>query len=69
MGDLPLPYPQVLVCLDFFEKVIVPPCCICLVFFVLFDIDIYYFMQASIELVMNEEHQSEVVGDPPLPSR
>ena len=69
MGDLLLPRPQVPVCLNFFENVIVPTCCICLVFFVLSGINIYYFMKASIELVVLEEHQSEVVGDPPLPPR
>ena len=69
MGDPPLPRPQVPICLNFFEKIIVPPCCICLIFFVLSNIDIYYFMQESIEPVVLEEHQSEVVGDPPLPPR
>ena len=69
MGDPLLPRPQVVVCLNFFEKFIVPTCCICLVFFVLSSINIYYFMQEYIERVVLEEHQSEVVGDPPLSPR
>ena len=57
------------VCLAFFEKFIVHPCSICLVFFVFADIGICYFMQASIEEVVLEENQIQVVGDPPLPPR
>ena len=44
-----------------------PSLIICLVFFVLSYIDICYFMQESIELVVLEEHKSEVVVNPPLP--
>ena len=40
---------------------------ICLVFFVLPEIDICYFMQASIEPVVLEEHQIKVVVNPSLP--
>ena len=59
--------PPCCVCLNFFEKFIVPTCCICLVFFVLSNIDICYFMEESIEPMVLEEHQSEVVENPPLP--
>ena len=45
------------------------PPLICLVLFVLSDIDICYFMHESIETVVLEEHQSEVVVDPPLASQ
>ena len=67
MDDLPL-YPfQVHVCFAFFEQIIFHPCCICLIFFVLYEIDMCYFMRESIEATMFEEHQIDVVGDPPLP--
>ena len=69
MGDTLLPHPQLHVCLTFFEKIIFRPCCRCLVFFVLSDIDICYFMQESIEPVVLEENQSEFVGNPTLPAR
>ena len=34
----------------------------------MYRFDICYFMQESIEIVVLEEHQSEVVLDPPLPA-
>ena len=61
--------PNLYVCIDFFEKIIIPPCFICLFLFLLSNIDISYFMQASIEPVVLEEHQSEVGCDPPIPPR
>ena len=64
IGDPPIPPPHVHVCFSFFEKIIFCPSCICLVFFVLSDIDICYFMQEYIEVVVLEVHQIDVVGDP-----
>ena len=61
------PPSQLHVCFDFFEKIILHPCCICLFFFVLSDIDICYVTQASIEPVVLDKHQIEVVGDSTLP--
>ena len=66
LGDPPLP-PQVHVCFSFFEKVIFLLCSICLILFVFADIDICYFMKESIEAMVLEEHQIQVLGDPPLP--
>ena len=59
--------PKVHVCFSFFEKIIFHPCSICLVLFVLYDIDLCYFMQAYSEAAVLEENQVNVVGDPPLP--
>ena len=68
IGGPPLP-PQVHVCFSFFEKIIFCPSYICLVFFVLSNIDICYVMQGTIEPLVLEEHQCKVVADPPLPPR
>ena len=69
MGDPPLSPCQVHVCFAFLENIIFCPCSICIVLFGFANNEICYFMQASIEPLVLEEHQSEVVGDPPLPPR
>ena len=43
------------------------PSSICLIFFVLSNIEICYVMQGTIEPLVLEEHQHEVVSNPPLP--
>ena len=56
LGDPPPPS-HVHVCFAFYEKIIFRPFCICLVFFVLSDIDIFYFMHESIEPMVLKDHQ------------
>ena len=67
IAEPPLPSHQVHVCFAFFGKIIFHPSCTCLVLFVLSNIEICYVMQGTIEPLVLEEHQREVVVDPPLP--
>ena len=67
VGDPPFPPTQVHVCFAFFENIFFRPCSICLVLFVFDDIEICYFTQEYSEPLVLEEHQIQVVDDPPLP--
>ena len=65
LGDPPL-HPEVHVCFAFFENIIFRSCSICLILFLLSEIDICYFMQDSSEALVLEELE---IGDPPLTSQ
>ena len=60
IGDPPLTSQQVCLCIAFSDLVL----SLCTF---MYRFDICYFMQESIEPVVLNEHQREVVFDPPLP--
>ena len=68
IGDPPLTSQQVRLCITFFVRLFIAfsDLVLSLCTF-MYRFDICYFMQASIQPVVLEEHQSEVVGDQPLP--
>ena len=70
MDDLPVHPSQLHVYFTFFEKSFFVDVVYVSFLFVLSDIDICYFMQASIVPMVLEYHQINVVGDPhPPPTR